>query len=138
MKPFARLLLLTFLFSGVATAQSSKPAPKFEELAKSTKGWDGRPLPAYPDGTPEITILKVTYPPGAATDLHDHPVISAGYLVSGELTVYTGDKTLHMKAGDSLIEIVNQEHYGRNDGEEPAVLIVVYASVTDQPITVPK
>ena len=138
MTKLTQTFFVAFLLGGGVAAQGAAPAPKFEVLAKSTQSWDGRPLPAYPKGTPEVTILKVTYPPGANTEMHDHPVFSAGVLLSGELTVFTEDKTLHLKAGDPLLEIVNQKHYGKNEGDTPAVLIMFYAGTTDLPITVPR
>lgn len=71
--------------------------------------------------------------------MHEHPVINAGVLLKGELTVVTeGGKTLHLKAGDALIEVVDTWHYGKNEGAEPAEIIVFYAGTEDEPITVRK
>jgi quercetin dioxygenase-like cupin family protein len=59
--------------------------------------------------------------------------------LSGELTVFSEDnKTLHLKAGDSIVEVVNKWHYGKNEGDKTAELIVFYAGVLDEPITVKK
>jgi quercetin dioxygenase-like cupin family protein len=68
--------------------------------------------------------------------LHQHPVINAGVLLQGELTVETNEgKTLHLKAGDPIVEVVNTWHYGINEGDEPAEIIVFYAGVQGKPIT---
>jgi quercetin dioxygenase-like cupin family protein len=108
-------------------------------LAKTGSSWDGSPLPDYSKGTPEVTILRIKIPPGAQLPLHTHPVINAGVLLSGELTVFSEDnKTLHLKAGDSIVEVVNKWHYGKNEGDKTAELIVFYAGVLDTPITVKK
>ncbi len=108
-------------------------------LAKTGVSWDGSGLPAYPVGTPEITILKIKIPAGAKLPLHKHPVINAGVLLSGELTVVTeDDKTLHLKAGEPVIEVVNKWHYGMNTGDKTAEILVFYAGVQDTPITVKK
>jgi quercetin dioxygenase-like cupin family protein len=110
-----------------------------EELAKSGASWDGSRLPTYPNDTPEITILRIKIPPGSILPLHEHPVINAGVLLSGELTVITEDnKTLHLKAGEAIIEVVNTWHYGKNEGSETAEIIVFYAGVPNKPITVKK
>jgi quercetin dioxygenase-like cupin family protein len=94
-------------------------------------------LPAYLPGQPQITILRISIPAGARLDIHSHPVINAGVLISGELTVLTKDgKTLHLKAGDSIVEVVNTLHYGINQGDVPAEIIVFYAGTIDIPITV--
>ena len=48
------------------------------------------------------------------------------------------NKTLHLKAGDSIVELVNQWHYGKNEGNKPAEIIVFYASILGTPITIKK
>jgi len=108
-----------------------------KELVKTTQSWDGEFLPAYPQGQPKITILRISIPAGVRLDTHSHPVINAGVLISGQLTVVTIDgKTLHLKAGDPIVEVVNTLHYGINQGKVPAEIIVFYAGVVDMPITV--
>lgn len=111
--------------------------PVSQRLVKATRSWDGRLLPAYPQGQPEITILHITIPAGSRLATHFHPVINAGVLLSGQLTVVATDgKTLHLEAGDPIIELVNTPHYGMNHGKVPAEIIVFYAGVPDTPITV--
>ncbi|CCK78915.1 cupin domain-containing protein [Desulfobacula toluolica] len=110
---------------------------KVDLLAKTSSSWDGQLLPDYMTGKPEITILKITIPPNVTLPMHEHPVINAGVLLKGELTVKTEDKKiLHLKAGDSIVEVVNKWHYGKNEGNEPAEIIVFYAGIQDKPITI--
>lgn len=109
---------------------------KVTTLAKSTKSWDGEPLPAYPAGQPQITILRIIIPAGEKTPLHTHGVINAGVLLSGELVVHMENgKSLTLKAGDSLIELVNKPHWGQNDGKADAEILVFYAGVEGKGIT---
>jgi quercetin dioxygenase-like cupin family protein len=99
-----------------------------DELVKTDRSWDGALLPVYPQGQPEITIVRVNIPAGGRLHLHSHPVINAGVLISGQLTVVTADgKTLHLKAGDPIVEVVNTLHHGMNDGMVPAKIVVFYA-----------
>jgi len=108
-----------------------------ETLAKSSSSWDGQSLPDYPKGKPEVTILRIKIPAGAKLEMHHHPVINAGVLLSGELTVVTKDKkTLHLKSGDSIVEVVNKTHYGKNEGNQMAEIIVFYAGAVGRPITI--
>jgi len=108
-----------------------------ETLAKSSISWDGQTLPDYPKGKPEITILRIKIPAGAKLEMHKHPVINAGLMLAGELTVITEkNETLHLKAGDSIIEVVDKWHYGKNEGSKTAEIIVFYAGIVNQPITV--
>jgi len=138
MKRLLVLFWLTLAASGIALAQDSTGITT-SVLAKSGSSWDGSALPAYPTDKPEITILRITIPPGAALPVHKHPVINAGVLVSGELTVLTEDnKRKILKAGDSLVEVVDKWHYGKSTGKDPAVILVFYAGSKDAPITVRK
>lgn len=64
-------------------------------------------------------------------------MINAGVLISGQLTVVTKDgKTLHLSAGDPIVEVVKTAHYGMNEGKVPAEIVVFYAGTIDAPITV--
>lgn len=134
-KIFLGIFALSFLFITACAGNLSNVA--VEILAKSSKSWDGEPLPSYPKGKPEVTILRIKIPAGAKLEIHNHPVINAGVLLAGELTVVTEDnKTLHLKAGDSIVELVNKKHYGKNEGTETAEIIVFYAGVVNRPITI--
>jgi len=107
------------------------------ELIKGSQSWNGQPLPAYRTGTPEITILRITVPPHQALPMHLHPVINAGVLLKGELTVTTDKgQTKHLTANDALIEVSDTWHYGRNDGDTPAEILVFYAGEKGKPVTV--
>lgn len=129
---------MTLLLSSNVWAQDVNTVT-VDVLAKTISSWDGRDLPDYTKGKPEITILRITIPQGVQLPLHKHPVINAGILLKGELTVVTEDnKTLHLKAGDSIVELVNKWHYGKNEGNKPAEIIVFYAGILGTPITIKK
>ena len=129
-------ICFAFLLSSYALAEDTV---QVSVLAKTSFSWDGSSLPDYAKGTPEITILRIKIPPGAQLPLHTHPVINAGVLLSGELTVVTEDnKTLLLKAGESIVEVVNKWHYGKNEGKTAAEILVFYAGVLDTPITMKK
>ncbi|MCA9238078.1 MAG: cupin domain-containing protein [Planctomycetales bacterium] len=118
-------------------AETDVSSPQVTVLIKETCSWDGATLPEYPAGQPEVTVLRILIPPGTRLETHHHTVINAGVLLSGKLKVISEDgKTLDLHAGDSLIELVNEPHYGVNNGSEPAEIIVFYAGVAGEPITV--
>ena len=136
MKRLLLSLLLALLLSSTVQAVDTVGVTT-EVLAKTGISWDGSPLPAYPDRSPEITILRITIPAGTSLPLHRHPVINAAVLLSGELTVITdGDKTLYLKAGDPIVEVVDKWHYGKSTGKDPAIILVFYAGAIDMPITI--
>lgn len=131
-------ICLALLLSGYAWAEDVNTI-KVDVLTETSSSWDGRVLPDYEKGKPEVTILRITIPPGVKLPLHKHSVINAGVLLKGELTVVTEDKeTLYLKAGDSIVEVVDKWHYGKNDGKEPAEIIVFYAGIRGMPITIKK
>jgi hypothetical protein len=68
--------------------------------------------------------LLLAVPPGVALPMHPLLVTSA-----------TGVRA-QLKAGQGLIAMVNQPHYGTNNGTDPAEIGVVYAWVKGQPFTV--
>lgn len=137
-----RILSAVFALLLLAAAPAHAAGDKSYEsatLARSGSSWDGAALPAYPQGAPEILIVRIRIEPGARLPMHKHPYINAGVLLSGELTVVTeDDKVLRMKAGDALIEVVDKWHYGRNEGSEPAEIVVFYAGERGSPVTVIK
>jgi quercetin dioxygenase-like cupin family protein len=131
-------ILSAMLVTGCASPKYASDVQSVQ-LVKSTTSWDGQPLPAYQSGAPEITILRITIPPGHALPIHTHPIINAGVLIKGELTVTTdGGKVLHLKPYDPIVEVVGTWHYGKNEGVEPAEIIVFYAGQVGGPVTIKK
>lgn len=107
------------------------------DLIQSTRSWDGSVLPAYQLTQPEVTIKKITIAPGERLPDHQHPVINAGLLLEGSLKVVklADGKTLQLQAGDTLVELVNQPHYGINNGDTPATIVVFYLAEQGQTVT---
>lgn len=138
MRHFAFLLLLIFSISvACSSRKQSSTSPISELIAESYLSWNGDSLPAYPSGKPKISIVKVTIPPHSELPHHYHPVINAGVLLKGQLTVVdVKGNVLKMKAGDPIIEVVNMIHFGKNEGDEPAEILVFYAGAEDLEIVV--
>jgi quercetin dioxygenase-like cupin family protein len=137
----ALLCLAVVLQPGCAANRPGKDSASAsivsQQLVKSTRSWDGKLLPPYPAGQPEVTIRRLSIPPGARLETHLHPVINAGVLVKGELTVVSRDgKRLRLKVGDPIVELVNTPHFGINEGRIPAVIIVVHAGTVGKQTTV--
>ena len=126
-----------FILVSASALAADVPGILVETLVKTNQTWDGTPLPAYPASTPEISVLRFTIPPGAQLLPHHHPVINVAYVIKGELKVTTEQGlTKGLKAGDALVELVDQIHFGKNEGTEPVELVVVYAGANGQRVTV--
>lgn len=133
------VIIFTVLAGCAGVGEKSKRliSPTVRPLIQSTRSWDGSLLNPYPRGQPEVTIIHVTILPGCRLDVHSHPVINAGVLLKGELTVVAENgKKLELKAGDPIVELVNTKHFGFNPGREPAEIIVFYAGIEGKAITV--
>lgn len=134
------LLIATMVLSvfRLASAHETDDTIKVEVLAKSENSWDGTSLPDFSKNPTEVTVLRITIAPRATLPMHKHPVINAGYMVEGELTVHTEKpgEILHLKKGDAIIELVNKWHYGVNLTEKPVVIVVTYFGTTGTPLTV--
>ena len=127
-------ILLAVLLISCRSEQHAEA--EVSRLLATSESWNGVSLPEYPEGQPRITVLRVTIPPNTELPVHKHPVISAGVVLQGELTVTTDTgETLRLKAGDAVSEVVNTWHYGKNSGSEPAEIIVFYAGADETPIT---
>jgi quercetin dioxygenase-like cupin family protein len=107
---------------------------KTETLLSATSTWDNSPYAAYPTGSPQITVCRITIAPHGELAWHQHPMPSAAYIVSGEITVEDqGGKQHHFTAGEVIPETVNALHRGIV-GDQPAIFIVFYAGVKDMPL----
>ena len=136
MRKYLYAACLTLLLSGSSCAPDIGTVT-VDELAKTTSSWNCETLPSYLTGQPEVTILKISIPPNVQLPLHQHPIINAGVLLKGELTVITEEgKKFHLKAGDPIVEVVNTWHHGVNEGNESAEIIVFYAGIQGKPITI--
>ena len=109
-----------------------------EVLLQTTQSWNGIAYRTYPNGQPQLTVLKMTIPPRTGLPWHTHAIPNAAYILSGRLTIEdkgTGEKkTFH--AGEALAESVDVAHRGVT-GEEPAVVIIVYAGAPGIPTSTP-
>jgi quercetin dioxygenase-like cupin family protein len=94
----------------------------------------------YPDtGKPEITMLKVTIPPGKETGFHKHTIPVFAYVLSGRLSVeLENGKTMEFNKDSSFAEVINTIHNGKNKGNEDVVLIVTYMGEKNLPLSIRK
>ena len=133
-KNFYYLVLSLLLISSPA---SGIPKPIVEELLKEHRTL-GDKVVKYPEGTPEMRFYKVTIPRGAKIPLHIHPSPVIVYVNKGELTnvriINKKEVTDIIKSGSGFLEgSPDEPHYVTNNGLEPVVLFVTFASVEGMP-----
>ena len=154
------LLALVFAFGLMATwtsplaARQAAPAPSC--ISDVTVERLGHGLPSAVDGL-ELTLLRVTFAPGGSIGAHIHPgsltlSIESGALTYGMLDGHAevqraavegtpvptemldaGQETI-LNPGDWLFE-ESMIHAARNDGAEPAVVLISGLMEAGQPFT---
>ena len=104
------MTLALVLFRQATAAENGQSAVRSETLLRSSSSWDGEPYKSYPPGQPELSILKITLAPHTTLRWHSHPVPSAAYIVSGELTLERkkDGKKQHFAAGQAVSETVDR------------------------------
>ena len=128
------LLCAAVIPAQAADQGNADAAPTSVVLLKTTTTGDGQPL-VYPGGTAQITSRVTTFPPGAKTGLHRHPMPLYAYILEGRLTIHVeGQPPRHFKAGDAFMETAGW-HYGVNPGDTPTRLLAVYAGAVDLPLS---
>jgi quercetin dioxygenase-like cupin family protein len=130
-------LLLTLLPHAVFAADKSSPI-QVETLLQTTTAWDGSEYKAYPEGKPQLTVVKIKIAPHTTMPWHMHPMPNVGYVLSGEITVekMDGSARRHFVAGQAIPETVDTAHRGVT-GDSPVELIVFYPGVPDMPLSKP-
>jgi len=128
-----------FLKSGgdVNTDRQADSGIEVQELMRAETSWNGVAYGAYPQGTAEPVVAKITIPAHKELTWHSHPMPSFAYVLSGEITVE--DKEGNKKrftAGDVMPETVHTAHRGLV-GDQPATFIVFYAGTKGMPLSQP-
>lgn len=110
---------------------------KTTELIRTSQSWDGAQLPDFPQGLPELRVVRLDFPIGAKTGWHHHTVVNYGIVQQGDLTIVCQDgteKTFH--EGEALVEVIGTIHRGENRGTKPVILNMFYFSEPGVEITI--
>lgn len=119
------------------TDHSCACAPYSETLVKSEASWNGKRYEKYPEGVPQLTVVRMTIPARTSLPWHTHPMPNAAYILAGQMTVeeLTTGHTRTFSAGEAFPESVNDTHRGTT-GDEETVVIITYATVAGLPLSV--
>ena len=131
MKHLPHIFAFLACFCLPSHAADYQESVEVRENLSSTTSWDGTPI-QYPTGTAKVSGAIITLSPGAETGWHLHPVPCLALILEGELLVELKDGRTHkLKAGDTLAEVMNTPHNGKNTGKTPLKIAVFYAGNTD-------
>jgi quercetin dioxygenase-like cupin family protein len=121
------LLVITIIFICLTGKSQYKNDILIEQVLKTDTTTTGQKItyPSFIDN--EVTMLKITIPPGASTGWHKHEIPVFAYMVEGTLTVeYENHKPVVFTKNSSIAEVKGTYHNGTNKGSENAVLIAIY------------
>ena len=110
---------------------------KVELLLKTDTTSIGQKI-IYPNfQSDEVTIAKVTIPPGKSTGWHKHTIPVFAYVLTGNLTVEIENKqTKQFPENTTFSEVINTFHNGINNGKIDVVLIAFYMGEKGKPLSI--
>ena len=135
-KHFLTLALLAIIS---LTARSQYSGLNIKELLRTDTTSIGQKI-TYPDfADPEVTMLKITIPPGKSTGWHKHNIPVFAYVVKGTLTVELEDhREMKFNEESTFAEMRNTYHNGKNMEDSDLVLIAIYMGGKGQKLSIPK
>jgi len=135
MKKLFAILVFINLIHGI-NAQYNKGVV-LEPVLKTDTTSIGQKI-VYPNfANDEVSIVKVTIPPGKSTGWHKHTFPVFAYVLQGTLTVEVENKkTLQFPKGSSFSEVINTLHNGENNGKEDLILIAFFMGEKGKPLSV--
>ena len=135
-KHFLTLALLAIIS---LTARSQYSGLNIKELLRTDTTSIGQKI-TYPDfADPEVTMLKITIPPGKSTGWHKHNIPVFAYVVKGTLTVELEDHQVEKFTEESTFaEVRDKYHNGTNMEDSDLVLIAIYMGGKGQKLSIPK
>ena len=97
-------------------------------ILQTSTTFGGQPI-VFPQSNNQFVAVLAEVAPGGQSCWHYHPNSLIVYFLEGQLTIeMEGYGTHTFYAGDSLAEVVNVWHNGRNLGDTPARFLIVFAT----------
>jgi len=131
------LLLVTFTCICSAIQAQYSQDIIIEPLLKTDSTYIGQKIIYPASQEDEITLLKITIPPGHSTGWHTHEYPLVAYVQSGTLTVeFENNKSISFPPNSAFAETLNTIHNGINRGSENVVLLGFFMGVKGKPLSV--
>ena len=140
MSVMSRCLAGVLLVLSIAVVTAHAAGPKDPALAlssvllRTSQDWTEGKYRTYPEGLPELTVVKMHIPPNTTLPWYSHPMPNIAYVMAGSLTVETRDGKHRkvLKTGDVLPGTVGVV-YRDVTGVQAADLMVFYAGTVGLP-----
>lgn len=135
-----RLLLLALLAAAVGVpAAAQAPAPSTRAIATVDATLTGQPIDP-PAGPLRVTVSETTLPVGGRLAAHKHPYPRVVNILAGRLKVTNLDtgQVREAKAGDWMVDAVEQWHEAVVLGDEPVRILTIDQAPPGAAVTVPR
>lgn len=118
-------------------ALSSPPPVVVTKLLSTQVTAIGQPL-KLPATAPQAIFSEYLVQPGAVLPVHKHPFSRYAYVLEGSLRVSRPGHAefSDYRAGDVVVEMVDEWHFGTNTGDGPLRLLVIDQVEPGSPTTV--
>ena len=130
------VILLFAIFVCFAAQSHYNKGVILEPILKTDTTSIGQKI-VYPQfANDEVSIMKVTIPPGQATGWHKHRFPVFAYVLKGTLTVEVENgKSQQFGTNSSFSEVINTNHNGKNNEPEDVVLIAFFLGEKGKPLS---
>ena len=136
MKKLTLFCFLMVFYSSSAKDQYNNDL-KIETILKTDTTSIGQKIKYPSSSQDEVTMLKITIPPGKTTGWHEHDIPVFAYVLKGTLTVeFENQKTLKFTENSSFSEVVHTAHRGINNEQGDLVLLAIYLGIKGKPLSV--
>jgi len=114
------------VLAGCATAWADSAAVVAKPVFTGRTTASGQPL-VLPKTNAEVVVSTLQIPAGARLPVHKHVFPRYAYVLSGVLQVSNTDtgSSKEYRAGDFIVEAVDQWHFGMTVGNAPVSLLVI-------------
>ncbi len=130
MRTMSRLFPLGLFFVWIGTVESAPaegtPSAVVTPVLSATTTPSGQPI-RFPSGDGRVIVSTYVIAPGSSLPVHKHPYPRYAYVLEGHLRVTDTDtgQSWDYQAGDFVVEVVDQWHFGEAIGTGPVRLLVI-------------
>ncbi len=131
------LAALASVTTSYALDSGAKAPITVTPIRSTTVTSTGQPI-TLPRKNVEVGASIFEIAPGARLPVHKHPFARYAYVLGGTLEVTNVDtgKSDVFKAGDFIVEMIDQWHTGQNVGTDAVKLLVIDQIEAGSPVTV--
>ena len=136
MKPLLQLCIFLFSLTLPVFSDYSKEV-LVETILKTDKTSLGQKIDYPQSDRDEVTVARVTLPPGKSTGWHKHSFPVFAYILQGTLSIeFKTGEIRQFQEKSSFAEVIDVLHNGKNNGQENVVLLAFFMGEKEKPLSI--